>query len=106
MYVDDLIGRDTVNTLPKNTLEAFVDHGTVARTIDNRVEDALAVMGALSMAGVDMEDVGRTLEVRGIAAFDASVAHVLSTLEAKARAGGRQRGPVPVGSADGEPQQE
>jgi transaldolase len=86
LYVDNLIGPDTVNTLPESTLEAFADHGTVARTIDTRVEDALAVMGALSTVGIDMDEVGDTLETQGIAAFDASVAHVLGTLEAKSRA--------------------
>jgi len=86
LYVDNLIGRDTVNTLPQDTLEAFADHGTLSRTIDTRVEAALAVMGALATVGVDMDDVGQTLEAQGIAAFDASVVHVLGVLEAKARA--------------------
>jgi transaldolase len=85
-YVDNLIGPDTVNTLPEGTLEAFVDHGNVARTIDAGVENSLAVMAALSTLGVDMDDVGDTLETQGIAAFNASVAHVLGTLEAKSRA--------------------
>jgi transaldolase len=83
LYVDSLIGPDTINTLPESTLEAFADHGTLARTIDTGVEDALDVMVALSMLGVDMDDVGQTLEVQGVAAFDASVAHVLASLEAK-----------------------
>ena len=91
LYVDNLIGPDTVNTLPESTLEAFADHGTVARTIDTRVEDSLAVMAALSTVGVDMDDVGHTLEAQGIAAFNASVAHVLGTLEAKSRAFAPQR---------------
>jgi transaldolase len=86
LYVDSLIGPDTVNTLPEVTLHAFVDHGTVARTIDTGVEDALALMGALSTVGIDMDDVGHTLEEQGIAAFDASVAHVLGTLRARSRA--------------------
>jgi transaldolase len=86
LYVDNLIGPDTVNTLPESTLEAFASHGTVARTIDVGVEDALGVMAALSAVGVDMDDVGHQLETQGIAAFDASVAHVLATLEAKSHA--------------------
>lgn len=83
LYVDSLIGPDTINTLPESTLGAFADHGTLARTIDTGVEDALDVMIALAMLGVDMNDVGQTLEVQGVAAFDISVAHVLATLEAK-----------------------
>jgi transaldolase len=94
LYVDNLIGPDTVNTVPEGTLEAFVDHGTVARTIDTRVEDSLSVMAALSTVGVDMNDVGHTLEAQGIAAFNASVAHVLGTLEAESRAYAPQRAQV------------
>ena len=105
LYVDNLIGPDTVNTLPESTLEAFVDHGNVARTIDTRVEDSLAVMTALSTVGVDMDDVGHTLEAQGIAAFNASVAHVLGTLEAKSRAYAPQRALVASATGDGEPHQ-
>ena len=83
LYVDSLIGPDTVSTLPEATLEAFADHGTVARTIDTELGDARAVMDALATVGVDMDDVGRALEAQGVAAFDASVAHVLAVLEAR-----------------------
>jgi transaldolase len=86
LYVDSLIGPDTVNTLAERTLEAFADHGELSRTIDTGVESALAVLAALSTLGIDMDDVGRTLEAQGIAAFEASVTHVLGTLEAKSRA--------------------
>ena len=65
LYVDNLIGPDTVNTLPEGTLEAFVDHGTVARTIDTGVEDSRAVMAALSTVGVDLDDVGQRWKPRG-----------------------------------------
>jgi transaldolase len=101
LYVDNLIGPDTVNTLPEDTFEAFVDHGTVVRTIDTDVEEALAVMAALSMAGVDMDDVGHTLEVQGIDAFDASVAHVLGVLEAKPRTHPAQRALAASATGDG-----
>ena len=105
LYVDNLIGPDTVNTLPEGTLEAFVDHGTVARTIDTGVEDSRAVMAALSTVGVDLDDVGQALEAQGIAAFNASVAHVLGTLEAKSRADARQRALVFSATGHGEPHQ-
>jgi len=55
----------------------------VARTIDTELGDARAVLDALATAGVDMDDVGRALEVQGVAAFEASVAHVLAVLEAR-----------------------
>lgn len=103
LYVDNLIGPDTVNTLPETTMDAFADHGTVARTIDTNVEDALAVMAALSAVGVDMDDVGDTLEDQGIEAFDASVAHVLGTLETKARAYSPHRALASWATGDGEP---
>jgi transaldolase len=84
VYVDSLIGPDTVTTLPEATITAFEDHGTPARTIDAGVEDAAAVMDRLAAAGVDMHDVGRSLEAQGVANFHASFAHVLAALGTKA----------------------
>jgi transaldolase len=92
LYVDSLIGPDTVNTLPESTLRAFEDHGTLARMIDVEVSDAREVMRRLAGLGVDMDDVGRTLEREGIAAFQASFDHVLGSLEAKTH--GRAGGPA------------
>ncbi|HEX4902918.1 MAG TPA: transaldolase [Acidimicrobiales bacterium] len=84
LYVDTLIGPDTVNTLPEATLEAFDDHGTVARTVDADPEAARAVLDAVAAAGVDLDDVARTLEAEGVAAFEKSFDDLLGTLEAKA----------------------
>jgi transaldolase len=84
-YVDGLIGPDTVTTLPEATIAAFEDHGTLARTIDRGVDQAGAVMDRLAEVGVDMDDVGRTLEDQGVAGFSQSFAHVLDALETKAR---------------------
>jgi transaldolase len=84
-YVDRLIGPDTVDTLPETTIAAFEDHGTLARTIDSGVDHAGAVMDRLAEVGVDMDDVGRTLEDQGVAGFHQSFAHVLQALEHKAR---------------------
>jgi transaldolase len=83
LYVDQLIGPDTVSTLPENTIRAFEDHGTLARTIDVNVADAERVMQAIASAGVDMDDVGQTLEDEGVDAFQKSFDHVLGTLAAK-----------------------
>jgi transaldolase len=83
LYVDQLIGPDTVSTLPENTIRAFEDHGTLARTIDVNVADAERVMHAIATAGVDMHDVGQTLEDQGVGAFQKSFDHVLGTLAAK-----------------------
>jgi transaldolase len=85
LYVDSLIGPDTVTTLPEATIAAFEDHGTLVRTIDSGVDDAGAVMDRLAEVGVDMDDVGRTLEDQGVAGFHQSFTHVLQVLETKAR---------------------
>ena len=84
MYVDELIGADTVTTLPEATIAAFSEHGTLARTIDTGVDQAAAVMHRLAAAGVDMEEVGLTLENQGVASFHASYQNVLAALAAKA----------------------
>jgi transaldolase len=84
LYVDGLIGPDTVNTLPEVTIAAFEDHGTLARTIDIDVDQAAAVLERLAAVGVDMDDVGRTLEDQGVASFHESFAHVLNALRDKA----------------------
>ena len=81
LYVDSLIGPDTVNTLPESTIAAFEDHGTIARTIADGADHAGAVMDELAEVGVDMDDVGRTLEDQGVAGFHQSFAHVLQALE-------------------------
>jgi transaldolase len=85
LYVDRLIGPHTVNTLPEATIAAFEDHGTVVRTIDTDLADAADVMDRLAAVGVDMDDVGHTLEEQGVASFHESFAHVLDALDTKAR---------------------
>jgi transaldolase len=85
LYVDSLIGPDTVNTLPEATIAAFEDHGTMDRSIERGVDHAGAVMDTLAEVGVDMDEVGRTLEDQGVAGFHESFAHVLQALESKAR---------------------
>ena len=83
LYVDTLIGPDTVNTLPDATLVAFEDHGTVARTVDADPAAAHAVLGDVTAAGVDLDDVARVLEDEGVAAFVASFDDLLDSLRAK-----------------------
>jgi transaldolase len=83
-YVDELIGPDTVNTLPEVTIAAFTDHGRLARTIDTEVEEAADVMRRLAAVGVDMDNVGLALEEQGVASFHDSYQQVLAALAAKA----------------------
>ena len=84
LYVDELIGPDTVNTLPDNTLEAFADHGTPARRIDADVDDARAVWAALPSVGVDMDEVAAQLEREGVSSFQKSFDELITALESKA----------------------
>jgi transaldolase len=84
LYVDTLIAPDTVNTMPEDTLEAFDDHGTVARTADAGVDDAEKVFAALGELGVDVDDVARRLEEEGVQKFATSFDDLLGSLEAKA----------------------
>src|SRR5690606_38658707 len=84
MYVDPLIGPDTVNTMPETTLEAFDDHGTVARTIDSDLDAAAATLDAIGEVGVDLDDVSRVLEDQGVASFAKSFDELIDALAAKA----------------------
>ncbi len=90
LYVDSLIGPDTVNTLPDATLEAFADHGNPARTIDTAVDSARAQWAVLAEHGVDTVDVAAKLERDGVASFIASFDDLISALETKAAALGRR----------------
>jgi transaldolase len=84
LYVDTLIGPDTVNTMPEATLEAFEDHGTLARTVDADPESARQTLAAIGEVGVDLDDVSRVLEDQGVASFAKSFDELISTLETKA----------------------
>jgi transaldolase len=84
LYVDTLIGPHTVNTMPDATVEAFKDHGTVARTVDLDVDSARADLDALAEAGIDMAEVSARLEEEGVASFSKSYDELLQALEDKA----------------------
>ena len=83
LYVDELIGPDTVNTLPDATIEAFDDHGTLRRTVDADIDGAERVWSALAEVGVDMDDVARALEREGVDAFAKSFDELIEALQAK-----------------------
>lgn len=85
LYVDQLIGPDTINTMPEATISMFEDHGSVARTIDDDVAEAEQVLEHLKAVGIDMVDVGRTLEREGVATFEKSFSDLLETLGSKQR---------------------
>jgi len=83
MYVDQLIGPNTVNTLPDSTIEAFADHGTLARTINADVTTAEVVWASLAAVGVDMDDVAEQLEREGVSSFQKSFTELIDVLDAK-----------------------
>jgi transaldolase len=85
-YVEELIGPDTVNTLPPATLEAFRDHGEVRRTVDADVTTARAVVAELDRLGVSLDEITRVLLVEGLASFAKSFDSLLAGLERKTRA--------------------
>lgn len=85
-YVDNLIGPRTVNTMPEETLLDFLDHGTVARTVDRDVDADREVLDRLAEVGVDMADVARQLEEEGVASFSKAFDELLSRLSDKANA--------------------
>ncbi len=84
LYVDTLIGPNTVNTLPDGTLAAFLDHGTVARTIDADFGAAEQILADVTAVGVDLEDVAAMLEAEGVASFEKAFVDLLGTLTEKA----------------------
>ena len=84
LYIDSLIGPDTINTMPDATIDAFERRGTVACTINKNIDEAHQVMDDLAKVGVDMTDVGRTLEEEGVASFSKSFDELMGTLGEKA----------------------
>ena len=83
LYVDNLIGPDTVDTMPDATIAAFQDHGHIARTIDQGLDEARATLDQLSRAGVDLAVLSSTLEREGVEAFAKSFQDALSAIEMK-----------------------
>ena len=90
VYVEQLIGPDTVNTLPPATLEAFRDHGEVARTVDANLEDAERTISALAAIGIPLTEVTDKLLADGLASFQKSFDTLIAGLERKSRALGRE----------------
>lgn len=85
LYVDELIGPDTVNTMPDATIEAFVDHGTVARTVDADPDRAASLLATVGDVGVDLDAVAAVLEEEGVSAFVKSFDELIGSLELKSR---------------------
>ncbi len=78
LYVEPLIGVETINTLPDATLAALRDHGRVAATLEEDIEQAAAHFSALAAAGIDMVAVGERLQQEGLAQFEQAFAGLLA----------------------------
>ncbi|MDP6452365.1 MAG: transaldolase [SAR202 cluster bacterium] len=83
LYVEELIGPDTVNTLPDATLEAFLDHGTAQQTLDADIEDAADTLFAIDSAGIKMDDITDKLLKDGLKLFADSYDEVVADVDRK-----------------------
>ena len=83
LYVDNLIGPDTVNTLPPATLKAFIDHGRASVTIDKDVAAARSRISALADIGISLETITKQLLDQGVAAFAKPFENLMRSLEEK-----------------------
>jgi transaldolase len=83
LYVEELIGPETVNTMPKETIEAFQDHGEVTPTLEQGLDEARAVFEQLEALGISYDDVTQTLEDEGVQKFADSFAELLEGVAAK-----------------------
>ncbi|MCY4526328.1 MAG: bifunctional transaldolase/phosoglucose isomerase, partial [Anaerolineaceae bacterium] len=83
LYVDTLIGPDTVNTLPPETLEAYLDHGTVELTVEGDLEGSRARIERLAELGIDLYVAGEELQAEGVDKFIAPFEDLLGTIAAR-----------------------
>lgn len=84
IYVDGLIGADTVNTMPPATVDAFRDHGKLSYSLESGLEESQLVLKRLAELGIDLEKVGKQLQEEGVASFAKSFASLMNTIASKA----------------------
>jgi len=82
-YLDSLIGRDTVNTVPPDTLEAFKNHGTVAETLIQDLDEADDILDMLAEVGIEMDQVTKRLQDDGVDLFEKAFVELMAQVEAK-----------------------
>jgi transaldolase len=83
MYVEELIGPDTVNTVPPQTLAAFLDHGRVRNSLEEGLDAAKQVMADLKALGISMDEVTTQLEVEGVQSFSDAFTVVLQAVNSR-----------------------
>lgn len=86
LYIDDLIGPDTVNTMPQKTMDAFRDHGVVASTLTQDIDGARAILNKTEALGLDLEGVTRDLVTDGVKLFSQSFDALLGAVDEKRQA--------------------
>ncbi len=82
-YVEPLIGRDTINTMPPETLQAYRDHGKPSSQLEEDVQEAYRVLDALPQAGIDLDEVTQQLEDEGVEKFSKAFEKLTSVLQEK-----------------------
>ncbi|MGZ8483158.1 MAG: bifunctional transaldolase/phosoglucose isomerase [Candidatus Binatia bacterium] len=87
LYVENLIGPETVNTLPPDTINAFRDHGKIpGATVKTGFDDADAALATLAKLGISLDKITEKLQVDGVASFSASFDQLMAALEKKRQA--------------------
>ena len=94
MYVDNLIGSETVNTIPPATLDAFRDHGVAAMTLMKDLDKAHEAIAKLEAAGISMDHVTQELEDDGVKAFADAFAQLLTTIDERRKDAASALGPL------------
>ena len=85
LYVEELIGPETINTMPPDTVEAFRDHGRVRTSLTEEIEEARSQLDQLTALGVSLDDVTEELQAEGVDKFAQPFDRLLATLEDKQR---------------------
>ena len=80
LYAENLVGPNTISALSDVTITVLEDHGALARTVDNGLDDAEAILQTVTKVGVDLDDVGRTVEANAVSACSRSYDELLSSL--------------------------
>jgi transaldolase len=83
LYVDNLIGPETVNTIPPSTIAAFIDHGHVALTLDNDLEASRNRLSQLAMMGIDLDSITKKLIEDGVEAFAQPFERLIESIQSK-----------------------
>lgn len=87
LYVENLVGKDTVNTMPEKTLDALLDHGrSVGDTVLDGVDEARRLLAELASLGIDVEASGETLQKDGVVLFEKSFDELMEVVEARRQA--------------------